>query len=161
MSLKSGESRYSAFTYYCLHFAEISGGVGIGVGEELADDELLVDWELLELDDCDDAVVLGGGLTVSVQETVVIAVDVEDELVEVELVFCWAVEGGRDELRFCDDDSDGPAVPVIEGPITVTVPDLVVVTNVEEFVLKNQEVVILGPKVERVTVGSVPLSLGV
>lgn len=160
MSLKSGKSGFSAFTYYCLHFAEISGGVGVGVGEELADDELLVDWELLEVDDWDDAVVLGGGLTVSVQETVVIDVDAEDELVEVELVFCWAVEGGRDELRFCD-DSDGPAVPVIEGPITVTVPDLVVVTNVEEFVLENQEVVILGPKVERVTVGSVPLSLGV
>lgn len=69
--------------------------------------------------------------------------------------------GGRiEELVFCD-DTEGPVVPVIEDPITVTVPDLVAVMKVEELVLKAQEVVMLGAKVERVTVGSVPLSLGV
>lgn len=152
----------------------MSGGVGVGVDDELVDDELveveLVEDELLEVDDSDDAVVLEGGLIVSVQETVDISFDVDDSLVElevvesepveVELVVCWVVGGRREELVFCD-DAEGPAVSVIEGPVTVTVPDLVAVTKVEELVLNAQEVVMLGAKVERVTVDSVPLSLGV
>lgn len=142
----------------------MSGGVGVGVDDELVEDELL------EVDDSNDVVVLEGGFIVSVQETVDISFDVDDMLVElelvvselvgVELVFCWVVGGGREELVFCD-ETEGPAVPVIEDPITVTVPGLVAVMKVEELVLKAQEVVMLGAKVERVTVGSVPLSLGV
>lgn len=93
---------------------------------------------------------LEGGFIVSVQETVDKLVELEDaevELVETELVFCWVEEGKAEELMFCD-DCEGPAVPVIEGPITVTVPDLVEVMNVEELVLNSQEVVVLGSKVE-------------
>lgn len=145
----------------------MAGGVGVGVGVELVevelvDDELVVDCELLEIDDSDDVVVLVGGLIVSVQETVVNSFDVDDELVEVEsveselvrvelievkLVFCWVVEGGIDELRFCDDD-EGPAVPVIEDPFTAPVPDVVEVKNVEFVVVNTHEVVPLGAKVE-------------
>lgn len=140
----------------------MSGGAGVGVDaelveEELVEDELLVDCELLEVDSSDEVVELGGGFTVSVQETVVIFFDVDDELgetesvesvlVEEELVFCWVVGGWIEEVVFCA-DAEGPAVPVIEGPITVTVPDLVAVTNVEWLVLDAHDVVMLGAKVE-------------
>lgn len=178
------ESRIFSKTYYCLHFAEMSGGVGVGVGDalvdvelvdiELVDDELVNDCEVLEVDDSDDAVVLGG-FRVSVQDTVDICFDVDDRLEELDgmvlvesevvdavVVFCWAVEDGRGELivGVCD-EAEGPAVPVIEGPTTVTVPDLVAVMKVEEFVLNIQDVVVLGLKVEGAIVGSVPLSPGV
>lgn len=148
------------WTYCTLQVAAMAGGVGVGVGdkpvdEELVEDELVVDCELLDVDESDDAVVLVGGFNVSVQETVDNSFDVdeelvelelvESELVEVELVFCWVVEGGIEELRFCD-DAEGPVVPVIEGPITVTEPDVVEVTNVEELVLKAHEVVPLSPE---------------
>ena len=63
------------------------------------------------------------------------------------LVFCWVVEGGIEELRFCD-DAEGPAVPVIEDPFTAPVPDVVEVKNVEFVVVNTHEVVPLGAKVE-------------
>lgn len=135
----------------------MSGGAGVGVDAELVEDELLVDCELLEVDSSDEVVELGGGFTVSVQETVVIFFDVDDELgetesvesvlVEEELVFCWVVGGWIVEVVFCD-DAEGPAGLVIEDPITVTVPDLVAVTNVEWLVLDAHDVVILGANVE-------------
>lgn len=143
-------------TYCTLQVAAMAGGVGVGVGDdELVEDELVVDCELLDVDELDDAVALGGRFSVSVQETVDNLFDVDDELVElelveselveVELVFCWVVEGGIEELRFCD-DAPGPVVLVIEDPITVTEPDIVEVTNVEELVLNAQEVVPLPPE---------------
>lgn len=135
----------------------MSGSVGVGVDDELVEDELVADWELLEVDDSDDVVVLEGGFIVSVHETVDISFDVDDELeelksveselVEVVLMFCWVVGSGREELVFCD-EAEGPAVAVIEGPITVTVPDRVAVTKVEELVLNAQEVVMLGARLE-------------
>lgn len=153
-------------TYCTLQVAAIAGGVGVGVGVELVEvelveDELVVDCELLDVDS-DDVVVLVGGFIVSVQETVVNSFEVDDELVEVEsveselvrvelievkLVFCWVVEGGIEELRFCD-DAEGPAVPVIEDPFTAPVPDVVEVKNVEFVVVNTHEVVPLGAKVE-------------
>ena len=161
-------------TYYCLQCADLSGGVGVGVGDELVEDELVVEWEVLDVDDSDDEVVLGGFI-VSVQDTVDISFDVEDrleeldgmvlvelEVVAVAVVFCWTVDEGREELVVGDcDEAEGPAVPVPEGPVTVAVPDLVAVMNVEELVLNIQDVVVLGLKVEWVIVGSVPLSPGV
>lgn len=79
------------FTYICLQVAAMSGGVGVGVADELLEDELLED-ELLEVDDSDDVVVLGGGFIVSVQETVDISFDVDDVLVELEFVVSELVE---------------------------------------------------------------------
>lgn len=168
------------FTYYCLQTAEMAGGVGVGVEdelveEELDDDELLVGWEVLEVGDCDDDVALGSGRSVSVQETVDIVFDVEEELdilvlerlmlerfvLEIlvlkrfvletaELFRLKVVEIGfvEDTLVFCW------TVDVLQGPVTVTELGLVVVMNVEEF----QEVVMLRVKVEGAAVGSVLLS---
>lgn len=78
------------FTYYCAQCAEMADGVGVGVEEELVEEELVneelvVDWEVLEVDDSVDVVVLGGGFIVSVQETVVISFDVDEELERLEL----------------------------------------------------------------------------
>lgn len=78
------------FTYYCAQCAEMADGVGVGVEEELVeeelvDEELVVDWEVLEVDDSVVVVVLDGGFIVSVQETVVISCDVDEELERLEL----------------------------------------------------------------------------
>lgn len=78
------------FTYYCAQCAEMADGVGVGVEEELVeeelvDEELVVDWEVLEVDDSVVVVVLDGGFIVSVQETVVISFDVDEELERLEL----------------------------------------------------------------------------
>lgn len=114
----------------------MAGGAGVGVAVE---DELV---ELVELElllvvvlDVDDVVVLEEGFKVSVHETVIICVDVEDELVELRLEEL--------ELVFCG-------------------PDIVLVMNVEELAVITQEVVVFRGKGVRVAVGSVALeSLGV
>jgi hypothetical protein len=157
---------FSIFTYYCLQTAEMAGGVGVGVEDELVDEELLVDWEVVEVEDCDDVVVLDSGNIVSVQETVDISFDVDEELdvleferlvlelerleLEIPVLFrLKLVEFGlvEETLELCW------VVEVLEVPITVTEPGLVVVMNVEEF----QEVVMLGVRVEGAVVGCVPL----